>query len=90
MRPATVTCTGGPGGAFDPRWLPGALHESKARVLDSLNVGYNMAIHVGHGYRNVMSVADGNIENNDMMNKALLHIGGKPYKKYRIYELPLK
>ena len=29
------------------------------------------------------------LENNDMMNKALLHIGGKPYKKYRIYELPL-
>ncbi len=29
------------------------------------------------------------LENNEMMNKALLHIGGKPYKKYRIYELPL-
>lgn len=30
------------------------------------------------------------LENNDMMNKALLHIGGKVYKKYRLYELPLK
>lgn len=29
------------------------------------------------------------LENNDMMNKALLHIGGKPYKKYRIYEKTL-
>jgi len=29
------------------------------------------------------------LENNEMMNKALLHIGGKPYKKYRLYELPL-
>ncbi|MCX6290140.1 MAG: hypothetical protein NT126_00055 [Bacteroidetes bacterium] len=30
------------------------------------------------------------LENNDMMNKALLHIGGKVYKKYRLYEMPLK
>ena len=29
------------------------------------------------------------LENNELMNKALLNIGGKPYKKYRIYELPL-
>ncbi len=29
------------------------------------------------------------LENNDLMNKALLHIGGKVYKKYRLYELPL-
>lgn len=28
------------------------------------------------------------LENNDMMNKALLHIGGKVYKKYRLYEMP--
>lgn len=27
------------------------------------------------------------LENNDMMNKALLHIGGKVYKKYRLYEM---
>jgi len=30
------------------------------------------------------------LENNDLMNKALLHIGGKVYKKYRLYEMPLK
>jgi hypothetical protein len=29
------------------------------------------------------------LENNDLMNKALLHIGGKVYKKYRIYEKTL-
>ncbi len=29
------------------------------------------------------------LENNDMMNKALLHIGGKVYKKYRLYEMSL-
>jgi hypothetical protein len=29
------------------------------------------------------------LENNDMMNKALLHIGGKVYKRYRLYQLPL-
>jgi GNAT superfamily N-acetyltransferase len=27
------------------------------------------------------------LENNDLMNKALLHIGGKVYKKYRIYQM---
>ncbi len=29
------------------------------------------------------------LENNDLMNKALLHIGGKVYKKYRLYEMGL-
>lgn len=29
------------------------------------------------------------LENNDMMNKALLHIGGKVYKKYRLYEMQI-
>lgn len=29
------------------------------------------------------------LENNEMMNRAMLNIGGELYKKYRIYELPL-
>ncbi|MBK5286759.1 MAG: hypothetical protein JJE25_15315 [Bacteroidia bacterium] len=29
------------------------------------------------------------LEDNEMMNRALLNMGGEPYKKYRIYELPL-
>jgi hypothetical protein len=51
----------------DARWLPGSLQESAGRVLDSLDVGYNMAVHVGHGYRNVMSCADQTIENANVL-----------------------
>ncbi|HKQ57260.1 MAG TPA: C25 family cysteine peptidase [Candidatus Eisenbacteria bacterium] len=51
----------------DARWSPGSIEETKARVLDSLTVGYNMTIHVGHGYRNVMSVGDDNIDNSHAM-----------------------
>lgn len=29
------------------------------------------------------------LENNEMMNRALLNIGGEVYKKYRIYEMPI-
>jgi peptidase C25-like protein/VCBS repeat protein len=48
---------------LDARWEPGSLQETRAFVIDSLNAGYNMAIHVGHGYRNVLSVGDYTIEN---------------------------
>jgi hypothetical protein len=48
---------------LDPRWEPGAIQELKARVIDSLNVGYNLSVHIGHGYRNVMSCADGTLDN---------------------------
>ena len=51
----------------DPRWEPGALRETRAAVLDSLNYGYNIAVHIGHGYRNVMSVGDGALGNADAM-----------------------
>ena len=40
------------------RGSPGALPETREAVLDSLNRGYNVAVHIGHGYRNVMSVGD--------------------------------
>jgi hypothetical protein len=46
-------------------WKPGALPETRQAVLDSLNRGYNVAVHIGHGYRNVMHVADGTLENTD-------------------------
>lgn len=49
----------------DSRWEPGALQETRDRVLDSLRVGYGFAIHIGHGYRNVMSVGDANLTNAD-------------------------
>ena len=50
----------------DSRWRPGAYHESRAAVFDSLQRGYNVAVHVGHGYREVMSCGDDNLSNVDM------------------------
>ena len=49
----------------DPRWRAGSIHETKAVVVDSLNRGYNIAVHIGHGYRNVMSVGNDNLSNLD-------------------------
>lgn len=43
----------------------GALQETRATVLDSLNIGRGIFHHVGHGYRNSMSVGDGPITNPD-------------------------
>jgi Peptidase family C25/FG-GAP-like repeat/FlgD Ig-like domain len=51
----------------DSRWTPGALQELKQTVVDSLNRGYNVAVHVGHGYRNVMSCGDDDMTNNDVL-----------------------
>jgi peptidase C25-like protein/VCBS repeat protein/flagellar hook capping protein FlgD len=50
----------------DPHWRPGAVHESRAAVYDSLQLGYNLVMHVGHGYREVMSCGDDNLGNADM------------------------
>jgi hypothetical protein len=52
---------------LDPRWRPGVLLETKQAVLDSLDVGYNLAVHVGHGYRNTMSVGDNSLNNGDAL-----------------------
>jgi Tol biopolymer transport system component len=49
----------------DARWRPGSLPETKAIVIDSLNRGYNMVLHIGHGYRNTMHVADDGLTNTD-------------------------
>ncbi len=49
----------------DTRWRAGSLPETRAAVIDSLNRGYNVALHVGHGYRNVMSVGDNSLTNTD-------------------------
>jgi uncharacterized repeat protein (TIGR01451 family) len=51
----------------DSRWRPGSLPESKQIVADSLDRGYNIAVHVGHGYRNVMHVANDDLTNVDAM-----------------------
>jgi peptidase C25-like protein/VCBS repeat protein/flagellar hook capping protein FlgD len=65
----------------DPRWIPGALQEKRQTVIDSLNTGFNLAVHVGHGYRNVMSVGDNNLTNTDAM---ALHNGNRLTNLYAI------
>jgi len=45
--------------------FPGALEETKSTVIDSINAGFGLVHHVGHGYINVMSVGkDGGTLNN--------------------------
>ena len=46
--------------------FPGSMQETKQRVIDSLNAGYGLAEHLGHGYRNTMSVADGSLGNSEV------------------------
>ncbi len=40
----------------DSTWRAGSLPESRPIVIDSLNSGYGLAMHIGHGYRNIMEV----------------------------------
>ena len=44
------------------------LELTRRRALDSLDVGYNMAVHIGHGFRNVMSLGDSNATNADFQS----------------------
>ncbi|HEX5130928.1 MAG TPA: C25 family cysteine peptidase [Candidatus Krumholzibacteria bacterium] len=41
--------------------FPGSVHESRATAIDSLNAGFNMVFHVGHGYRFNMHCGDDNV-----------------------------
>ncbi|MCC6349891.1 MAG: VCBS repeat-containing protein [Candidatus Eisenbacteria bacterium] len=65
----------------DGRWRPGSLPEDQQSVMDSLNAGYGMALHIGHGYRNVMEVGSGSLVNSDVMS---LHNGDKLFNLYAI------
>ena len=49
----------------EPSYRPGALPESRTAVLAELNAGYGLAMHVGHGFRNSMSVGDVSLNNAD-------------------------
>ncbi|TMQ69685.1 MAG: hypothetical protein E6K80_10910, partial [Candidatus Eisenbacteria bacterium] len=53
---------------LEPSYEPGALQLKRRAVIDSLNRGYNMAIHCGHGFRNVMSCGDSNVTNADALS----------------------
>ncbi len=50
---------------LDPRWRPGSTLETRSAVIAALNAGNNVSIHIGHGYRNVMSVGDASLTNSD-------------------------
>jgi uncharacterized repeat protein (TIGR01451 family) len=65
----------------EPSYVPGALPESKAAVLAELNLGPSLALHVGHGYRNSMSVGDASIVNADA---SALTNGNKTFNLYAI------
>lgn len=61
-------------GCIQPRRLyenytafPGALALTKRAVIDSMNTGFNLLHHVGHGYRNSMSVGDSALTNSDIL-----------------------
>ena len=66
---------------LDPTYRPGALPENRAAVVSELNQGYGLALHVGHGYRNSMSVADASLVNGDA---AALTNGAKTFNLYAI------
>jgi hypothetical protein len=64
-----------------PTYRPGALPETKAAVIAQLNVGYGLAMHVGHGYRNSMECGDATMVNADASN---LTNGNKLFNLYAI------
>lgn len=65
----------------DGRWRPGSHAETYGTVMDSLNAGYGMALHIGHGYRNVMEVGPGSLVNSDVSS---LVNGNKLFNLYAI------
>lgn len=50
-------------------------------VIDSIDAGYGLALHVGHGYRNVMEVGDASLTNSDAIGLAN---GDKLFNLYAI------
>ncbi len=44
---------------------PQALPETYSAVIDSINNGFGIVYHIGHGYRNTMSIGDGVLINAD-------------------------
>ncbi len=44
---------------------PGSIELSRQTAIDSINAGFGIIHHVGHGYRNTMSVGSGTLNNSD-------------------------
>jgi hypothetical protein len=64
-----------------PEYYAGSVQESRAIAIDSLEAGYNMVFHVGHGYRFNMHCGDDNVAIPDA--DALLHAG----REFNLYML---
>ncbi|MDH4036413.1 MAG: C25 family cysteine peptidase [Candidatus Krumholzibacteria bacterium] len=64
-----------------PQYFPGSTQESRQNTIDSLEAGYNMVFHVGHGYRFNMHCADASVTIPDA--DALEH----PNRTYNLYML---
>jgi hypothetical protein len=45
---------------------PGSLPETRKAAIDSINAGYGLIEHMGHGYTNTLSVGDGVLTNSDV------------------------
>ena len=70
-----------PNSAWKPvkrKWQP----TGRIWLRDSLNQGYNVAVHVGHGYRNVMHVGDDNLTGVDASAVAISIMAGADYVVY--------
>ena len=44
---------------------PGSIELTRQAAIDSINAGFGLVHHVGHGYRNTMSLGDGTMSNAD-------------------------
>ncbi|HWN83215.1 MAG TPA: C25 family cysteine peptidase, partial [Candidatus Udaeobacter sp.] len=47
---------------------PGSVELTRQAAIDSINAGFGIVHHVGHGYRNTMSVGSGTLNNSDADN----------------------
>ena len=65
---------------------PCAIPETRNAVIDSLNAGFGIVHHVGHGYRNTMEIGDGTLGNSDIDN---LTNGSRQSVVYAINCVPL-
>ncbi|MGD8396199.1 MAG: C25 family cysteine peptidase, partial [Candidatus Eiseniibacteriota bacterium] len=45
---------------------PGSIELTRESAIDSLNTGYGVVLHVGHGYRNTMAIGEGTLNNQDI------------------------
>ncbi len=47
---------------------PGSIELNRMSAVDSINAGYGVVLHVGHGFRNTMAIGDESLDNADADN----------------------